>query len=152
LKIREWQYAQSPPPAVPAVGEFVETFRKSFCPTVEKPAPVVTGLPEIIHFGFDKAELEAEAIEVLDEWAEYLSTNQERKVQIGGHADSVGDEMYNLVLSKKRADGAKQYLVEKGVGTGRISVAYYGEGEPVAPDDPVAGNRKNRRAEIKLLD
>ncbi len=58
--------------------------------------------------------------------------------------------MYNLVLSKSRADGVKQYLTDQGIGAERIATAYYGETDPVAPDDPVMGNRRNRRVEIKI--
>jgi outer membrane protein OmpA-like peptidoglycan-associated protein len=152
LKVRAWQLAQSPPPAVPAVGEFVETFRKSFCPTVgvavaPKPKP---GIPPVIYFNFDDAEVQPEAIQILDRWSEYLEANDQQKIEIGGHTCSLGDDLYNLILSKARADAARQYLVDKGISADRLSVAYYGEGKPAVPNDPVKGNPDNRRVEIKL--
>ncbi len=152
LKVRAWEMARFPPPAVPAVGEFVETFQKSFCPTVgvavaPKPRP---GIASVIYFNFDDAEILADAMQTLDTWSEYLKANEGQKIEIGGHTCSLGDELYNLVLSKARADAARQYLLDKGISADRVSVAYYGEGKPAEPNDPVKGNPDNRRVEIQL--
>ena len=104
----------------------------------------------MVHFAFDKADITQEAMSVLDSWVDYLNVNPTVNIEVSGHADSPGEDLYNLVLSKTRADNVKKYLIDRGVSSSRISVAYYGEGNPVAPDDPVMGNIRNRRVEIRL--
>lgn len=153
LDIMRMHAAQSPPPAVPAVGEYLEKFRKSFCPT-EPGAPVAKaapGIPSTIYFDFDNAVLKPEAKDTLDKWAQYLRSNPGSKIEIGGHTCDMGDDLYNLILSKTRADAAREYLVNKGISPDRVAAAYYGEGHPAEPNAPEKGNPANRRSEIKLL-
>ena len=72
------------------------------------------------------------------------------KVEIAGHTDkrSTSKEKYNLVLSQKRAKAVGDYLVKKGLDAQRLVVKGYGYSQPLAENDPVAGNEANRRVEI----
>ena len=72
------------------------------------------------------------------------------KVEIAGHTDkrSTSKEKYNLVLSQKRAKAVADYLVKKGLDAQRLVVKGYGYSQPLAENDPVAGNEANRRVEI----
>ncbi len=77
-------------------------------------------------------------------------------ITIWGHSDSTGSDAANLTASRKRAEAARDYLVEKGVAADRITVIALGEARPIAPnrkldgtDDP-EGRDKNRRVEIKV--
>lgn len=77
-------------------------------------------------------------------------------ITIWGHSDSSGSDASNLIASRKRAEAARDYLVEKGVAAERITVIALGEARPIAPnrkldgsDDP-EGRDKNRRVEIKV--
>jgi len=72
------------------------------------------------------------------------------KVEIIGHTDSVGSAEYNQVLSEKRADSVKAYLVARGIPAERISIAGYGESRPRSSNDTIEGRRLNRRVEIKV--
>jgi len=49
------------------------------------------------------------------------------KIVINAHTDSRGSDKYNLNLSEKRAQEAKQYLVRKGVSKDRVDAKGYGE-------------------------
>ena len=77
-------------------------------------------------------------------------------LQIDGHTDNKGSDVYNEKLSKRRATEAKEYFLEKGITTERINTAGYGETNPIAPNensdgsDNEAGRAKNRRVEFKL--
>ena len=54
---------------------------------------------------------------------------------------------YNQVLSEKRANSVKNFLVSQGV-TAEITTKGYGESKPVASNDTAEGKQKNRRVEI----
>jgi OmpA-OmpF porin, OOP family len=87
----------------------------------------------------------------LDSVAEVLGGERgDASIEIAGHTDSVGPEAYNQLLSEKRAEAVKAYLVEHGIAAGRISVVGYGEAEPRDSNDTVEGRRKNRRVEIRI--
>ena len=62
-----------------------------------------------------------------------------------------------MSLSKRRALGAKNYLIRKGISGARIQTKYFGESQPMAPNtnpdgsDNPEGRAKNRRTEFKVV-
>ena len=62
-----------------------------------------------------------------------------------------------MPLSERRANAAKDYLVEKGIEEARIRTSGFGESKPIAPNDNPDGSdnpegrAKNRRVEFKLV-
>ena len=148
IELRKLAYASNPPPAVPAIGDLADVFRKRFCPVVKVEQPKIANT---VYFAFDSAELSEDAKRVLQPWIQWLKANPEKKIEVGGHTDNLGDELYNLILSKNRADAVKNWLTENGVDANQVLVAYFGETRPVAPNDPKRGNPKNRRVEIKVI-
>ena len=85
---------------------------------------------------------------------EYLNKNGDIILEVAGHTDSIGSEKYNLVLSKRRANAAGNYLVAKGIPENRLKLFAFGKTSPVAPNsksdgsDNPAGRKLNRRVEI----
>ena len=73
------------------------------------------------------------------------------RVEIQGHTDNQGDPNFNRLLSEKRAQSIKDYLVKKGVPSDRMTVKGYGEDKPVADNKTETGRAKNRRIEFKVL-
>jgi len=71
-------------------------------------------------------------------------------IEVGGHADSRGDDGYNLVLSQDRADSVRDYLGTKGVDTSLISAVGYGETQPLDTSGSAAGDERNRRTEFTV--
>lgn len=71
-------------------------------------------------------------------------------IDVEGHADSTGADDYNLSLSDRRADAVRDYLVNQGVPSNRISARGYGESRPKASNDTAAGRQLNRRVEIHI--
>lgn len=49
------------------------------------------------------------------------------KIKIGSHTDSRGSNKFNLILSNKRANETKKWLVNKGISSNRITTKGYGE-------------------------
>lgn len=79
-----------------------------------------------------------------------MSTNM---IRIEGSTDNVGSRESNMILSKKRAQAVKDYLVEKhNVSASRISIVGNGPDKPVGDNDTEEGREKNRRIDLLLLD
>ncbi len=68
----------------------------------------------------------------LQNWATFIR-EQGLKVEIAGHTDDAGSEEYNRALSQKRADAAKEKLIELGCEPEDLSSTGYGEKMPVCP-------------------
>jgi peptidoglycan-associated lipoprotein len=100
---------------------------------------------EHIYFEFDKALLQPEAQQVLDKKAEYMRMNPNITVTIEGHCDERGTDAYNLALGERRANAAKDYLINLGVEAGRLSTISYGEERPLDYGHNEEAWAKNRR-------
>jgi len=80
-----------------------------------------------------------------------LVKKPEWRLQIAGHTDAIGNDQNNLVLSKKRAEAVRDFMVEKGIDASRLSVLYFGETNPIATNDTPEGRQKNRRVEMTII-
>ncbi|MEC8918410.1 OmpA family protein [Salinicola salarius] len=101
-----------------------------------------------VNFEFDSAQLTANAEAILDGVSEKLMTNDQLRIRLEGHTDSVGPAAYNKELSQRRADSVKSYLVNKGFSADNITTIGYGEEQPVASNDTAEGRAQNRRVEL----
>lgn len=121
-------------------------------PMVEqkKSCALVTGRMEGIYFENNSADLTQSAVAVLNEAAEVLKTCPAFSVEIGAHADSVGTEERNLVLSRHRAQTVKLHLVARGVEPSRLTSEGYGEAKPIADNHSAQGRALNRRVEFEM--
>jgi outer membrane protein OmpA-like peptidoglycan-associated protein len=107
---------------------------------------------EPVHFEFDKSSLTPLGRRVLDEAAEKLKDNPNLTVEIEGHTDSIGTELYNLGLGKRRAEAVKGYLVLRHqIDSERMTALSYGESRPIADNRTAEGRAQNRRVEFKVL-
>lgn len=101
-----------------------------------------------IFFDVDQWVLKKESFLELDRWVDFLNTNLEFSFEIDGHTDNTGGDAYNQVLSEKRAQAVKDYLINRGIDEKRISVKGYGKTRPLATNETEEGRQKNRRVEI----
>ncbi len=106
---------------------------------------------EDIYFDFDKYDLNARAREVLANKAYFLKQYPNVKILIEGHCDERGTAEYNLALGERRANAAKQYLVQLGISESRISTVSYGKERPIDPGHNEAAWAKNRRAHFVIV-
>lgn len=115
-----------PKEAEPFVSRGIEPHVVPEEPTVaevatEKPAVEAYFNAESL-FDFDKAVVNPEGRKILDEKI-VNGMNMHPEVElliITGHADRIGTEGYNQVLSERRANAVKAYLVKQGVAAERM--------------------------------
>jgi peptidoglycan-associated lipoprotein len=107
-------------------------------------------LREVVQFDFDESDLRDDARSRLDAKLTILLANPGLTLRISGHADERGSDEYNLALGQRRASAAKRYLTERGVASGRIETASFGEEQPVAAGGDESAYAANRRAEFEI--
>jgi peptidoglycan-associated lipoprotein len=98
-----------------------------------------------VYFEFDSSALQPTAQEVLSRKAEYMRTNAGINVTVEGHCDERGTDAYNMALGERRANAAKDYLVNLGIDAGRLNTISYGEERPLDYGHNEEAWAKNRR-------
>jgi OOP family OmpA-OmpF porin len=77
---------------------------------------------------------------------------EDEVVLITGHTDYVAPEALNLRLSWRRANSAKEFIVQElGHIAPNVYINGYGEQFPVADNSTEAGRQENRRIELKVI-
>jgi len=141
-------------------------------PTAPKPepspAPVTPKAEEPVTasvlFDYNRSDIRAGEAPKLDELTTRIKGRANDRLDAVGHADRIGNDSYNLALSKRRAEAVSAYLAGKGVDVKRIRTEAKGEGEPVTGEackNMGPESRKNqklveclqrdRRVEVKLV-
>ena len=105
---------------------------------------------ERIYFEFDSSALTADAQEVLKRKADFLRDNPDVRFTIEGHCDERGTYEYNLALGDRRANSAKAFLVDMGIGPYRITTISYGEHRPLDPRSNEEAWAKNRNCQFPI--
>ncbi len=103
-----------------------------------------------VYFGYNEYDLSPEATDILSDIASYMSEHQNITVRVEGHCDERGSNQYNMVLSEKRGNSIKDYLVSYGISDDRVTVKAYGEERPAVNAETEEEYALNRRAEFKV--
>ncbi|MCF6349816.1 MAG: OmpA family protein [Flavobacteriaceae bacterium] len=82
---------------------------------------------DLINFDFDKSNIRPDAANQLDRVINTMERYPNMIIDMGSHSDSRGRDLYNLILSNKRAKSVIKYIVDKGISSDRISGKGYGE-------------------------
>ncbi|KUM51683.1 MULTISPECIES: OmpA family protein [Rheinheimera] len=99
-------------------------------------------------FDTGRANLKSGTSNHLDKLAEFLNAYPTRTAQIEGHTDDVGSDAANMLLSQRRADTVKAFLVAQGIAASRLDASGKGETTPLASNDSAGGKQQNRRVEV----
>ncbi len=99
-----------------------------------------------VFFGLDQYTLSADAQNTLRAQAQFLQRYPLVSFVIEGHADERGTREYNLALSDRRAQSAREFLASLGVDGSRLQVISYGKERPSTTGRGDAVWAKNRRA------
>ncbi|HKD79435.1 MAG TPA: peptidoglycan-associated lipoprotein Pal [Candidatus Angelobacter sp.] len=103
-----------------------------------------------VYFDYDKADLRPDGAQMLARAAQQVK-QKGWKVQIEGNADERGSTEYNLALGERRADAAKQALIQGGVSADSIKTISYGKEKPQCTESNEDCWQKNRRDHFTLL-
>jgi outer membrane protein OmpA-like peptidoglycan-associated protein len=121
------------------------------CPEVKQEVvKKVAMAAKSIYFMTGKDIIQKVSYPKLDTIASVLQSDADLHISIEGHTDNVGSVAVNEMLSNKRAQAVKNYLVNKGIEERRITATGFGSSKPVAPNSTPAGRAKNRRVELHL--
>ncbi|NHZ69870.1 MAG: OmpA family protein [Thermotogales bacterium] len=109
-------------------------------------------------FSFDSDAISDTGAVLLDDLVGNLTAVilLEQKIEIIGHTDRIGNDAYNLALSKRRAESVRSYLVAKGVVPRYIETKGMGSAEPVVECPGIRGQAlidclaPNRRTEVEI--
>ena len=99
-------------------------------------------------FASNKSTLSSAAQDRLNKVADALLVTKERKLTVEGYTDSRGSLYYNVILSQKRAEVVRSYLISRGYSGDLIQIEGIGEENPVANNNTAEGRANNRRVEI----
>jgi peptidoglycan-associated lipoprotein len=102
-----------------------------------------------VRFGFDQSNLAGDAQSRLQKLADCLKQAPAKQVTISGHADDRGTTQYNVALGARRAESARKYLADLGVGV-KLDTVSFGEEKPLCTDATEDCWARNRRAEFQV--
>jgi peptidoglycan-associated lipoprotein len=103
-----------------------------------------------VRFETDRAELSADAQQLLERKLDLLRSYRRLEVQVEGHCDARGPDEYNLALGNRRGAAVRDWLVEHGVAAARLTIVSYGEERPADPRSTEEAWAANRRAGFRV--
>lgn len=106
--------------------------------------------PADLTFDFNRDTVKSEFVPTLRDTGAVLREYNQTTVDVIGHADSVGEDAYNLDLSQRRANNVANVLQSSGVSASRILRDGRGEREPIASNASDYGRAQNRRVEVYI--
>lgn len=112
---------------------------------------LVQNVGDRVFFELGSSTLTSDGRGTLDKQATWLAQYPQNRVQVAGNCDERGTTEYNLALGQRRASIARDYLVAKGVNSGRLSVISYGKDRPTAlgSDDQAWSQNRNATTSVK---
>lgn len=110
---------------------------------------------ENIYYDYNKWDIRPDAELELNKLVQLLKDNPSIELELSSHTDSRGNDDYNMLLSKRRAESAVKYIYSQGIDSTRIVANYYGESKLLnhcsnGVQCPEELHQQNRRTEIKV--
>jgi peptidoglycan-associated lipoprotein len=110
---------------------------------------------EDAYFDYDKSSLRPDALKALQsdstELRDILKDYPDYKLTIEGHCDERGSDEYNVALGDRRAQAAKDYLVQVGIPSSQLNLISYGKMKPICSEHDEACWQRNRRIHILAM-
>ncbi len=115
-----------------------------------------------IYFDLNSATLRKESNIELNNLANFLRTNPNIHIELGGHTDTRGNAEDNLTLSTERAKAVYTHLIQvERIDANRLTFVGFGEREPIISDSEIAvisseterekAHQTNRRTVYKII-
>src|SRR5688572_18067019 len=115
--------------------------------TRETARGLIVNLSDVL-FDTASSTLKPGAREKLARVSGILVSHDGLRLEVEGHTDSVGTDVYNQGLSERRAESVRGYLVDQKFAAGAVGATGFGEDQPVATNDTASGRQQNRRVEL----
>jgi outer membrane protein OmpA-like peptidoglycan-associated protein len=132
------------------------------CPVIEQPKPPPQSKAKEIKrgrvllrgvtFETGTATLEPSSFPVLDEVAASLADWPQAQIEIQGHTDNQGSALHKLKLSRDRAETVRNYLINKGIPSSRLTTVGKSDSSPLGDNATKAGRVVNNRIELRRID
>lgn len=116
------------------------------------PEPVLLRLPSDVVFDFDSAKLKPAAEPLLQQAVAWIQKYPIARLQVDGHTDTIGSDVYNQKLSEDRAKTVVAWLKQQ-MPTGQYTYEARGFGKTrplVNPNGSIEEQQRNRRVEIVI--
>ncbi len=104
-----------------------------------------------LYFDADSSMINSQSFAVLNEIYDFLASNKDVVIEIGGHTNGIPPHEYCDRLSTARAKNVAEYLISKGIPQSQVQFKGYGKRVPLASNDTAAGRLKNQRVELKII-
>ncbi len=103
-----------------------------------------------VQFRTNSIDIEKQYQKYLIDLATALQTTPNMEVEVAGFSDRIGNEDYNMELSRQRALHVKMFLIKHGIEDQRITTLAHGESLPLHPENNLENNFFDRRVSVYL--
>ncbi len=108
-------------------------------------------LEQRIHYDYDRSTIRSDSEQVLMRKVAVLRANPNVRLRIEGHTDERGSIEYNVALGQRRAESARDFLVNFGIASNRLETVSWGEDRPLVRASNEDAWAMNRRSEFSIL-
>jgi outer membrane protein OmpA-like peptidoglycan-associated protein len=102
----------------------------------------------MVFFDFNKSDLTAEAVSIVDQAAKNAGPAKATTLTVTGHTDTVGSAAYNMRLSRRRAESVAAELEKDGIAASEIAIVAKGKTDLLVPTKDGVREPQNRRVTI----
>ena len=103
-----------------------------------------------LYFERNSVQLKSESLAILDNIVAIIRKRYPADVSVVGHTDTVGEKVYNMHLSERRARTVRDLLIETGIPEEQIRIFFRGEENLLIETEDNVANPQNRRAEVTV--
>jgi len=103
-----------------------------------------------LKFHSGRTKIASKYFDMLGRLKQAMDIYQERDLRIEGHTDNLGDVKPNQILSLKRAEAVRDFLIAAGADASRLKALGYGEVRPIASNEFKQGRAMNRRIDVVI--
>jgi peptidoglycan-associated lipoprotein len=104
-----------------------------------------------VHFDYDRSAIRSDAEQRLMQKVAVMRANPDVRIRIEGHTDERGSIEYNLALGQRRAEAARDFLVNFGIAANRIETVSWGEDRPLVRASNEEAWAMNRRGDFRII-
>ena len=106
---------------------------------------------EPIYFDVDQAIIKPEYESFLLKMIRIVNGHSDLRVQITGHTDSDGSDLYNEDLSRRRSQAIIDFFVTHGIKVDKLNIEFKGEKNPIDSNKTLEGKKHNRRVDFEFI-